>query len=157
MSRLEIPLLHRTLWATGDVLVRAELLLLLKTNKGTWEPVRFRADSGAEITTMPAWEARVSDLPMPQRVSPGVRHEQTGLEVRSGLIRAQVVGMDATEYVFPCFFVGDPYTPLSSYPAITAPHSLLGLAGVVDKLLLAFNGTPVSPRALYGHLIIEKL
>jgi hypothetical protein len=157
MSRLAIPLQYRTLWATGDVLVSAYLDLLLKTNTGTWEPATFRADSGAEITTMPAWDARVSGLPMPQRASPGVRHEQTGLEVRSGWIRAQVVGMDATEYVFPCFFLGDPHTPLSAYSKATTPRSLLGLAGVVDKLLLAYNGMPAPPLALYGHLIIEKL
>jgi hypothetical protein len=88
MSRLVTPLLWRTLWATGDVLVRAELDLLLKTNQGTWEAANFRVDSGAEITTISAWEARFLDLPMPQRAAAGVRHEQTGLEIRSGLIRA---------------------------------------------------------------------
>lgn len=65
MSRLVTPLLYRTLWATGDVLVRAELKLLLKTNQGNWRTRRFRADSGAEITTMPAFDARRLDLPMP--------------------------------------------------------------------------------------------
>jgi hypothetical protein len=148
MSRLVVPLIYRTLRATGDVLVRAELDLLLKTNRGTWNPMRFRADSGAD--------AKVLDLPMAQRASAGVRHRQTGLEVRSGLIRARVVGMDATEYVFPCFFVGDPNTPLSAYNPQSTPHNLLGLSGVVDKLRTGYDGTPAS-GALYGNLIVEKL
>jgi hypothetical protein len=137
-------------------MVRAELMLLLKTNQGSWEPALFRVDSGAEITTMPAFEASAADLPMPQRASRGVVHEQTGLEIRSGLIRVQIVGMDATEYVFPCFFLGDPNTPLHAYNPQSLPHSLLGLAGVVDKIRTAFDGTP-TPGALYGNLIVEKL
>jgi hypothetical protein len=157
MSRLETPLLYRTLWATGDVLVRAELELRLKTAQGARKVSRFRVDSGAEITTMPAWDARGMDLPMPQRAAPGVRHQQTGLEVRSGLIRAQVVGMDATEYVFPCFFLGDPGTPIYTYTPPTRPHNLLGLSGVVDKIRITLDGKLVSPVAPYGHLIIEKL
>lgn len=156
MSRLVTPLLFRIFPSTGDVLVRAELELLLKTNQGTWMPMQFRADSGAEITTMPAADARGLDLPMPQRASLGVRHGQTGLEVRSGLIRAQIVGMDATEYVFPCFFVGDPNVPLSTYNPQSIPHNLLGLSGVVDKIRTAFDGTP-TPGAIYGNLIVEKL
>ncbi len=156
MSRLQIPLLARTLWSTGDVLVRGELELRLKSNTGTWKRLRFRADSGAEITTLSAWLALRLDLPIPQRPSPGVRHEQTGLEVRSGLIRVQVVGMDATEYVFPCFFLGDPATPVSAYTRQRVPRSLLGLSGVVDKLLIGCGGKP-SLLAPYGYLIVEQL
>jgi hypothetical protein len=156
MSRLVTPLLYRTLWATGDVLIRGELELRIKSNDGTWHVVPFRADSGAEITTMPAVEAKGLDLPMPQQAARGVTHSQTGLEVRSGLIRAQVVGMDATEYVFPCFFVGDPNTPLAAYTSLTVPDNLLGLSGVVDKLLITPDGRP-SPTAPYGNLIVEKI
>jgi hypothetical protein len=36
MSRLEVPLKHRTLWATGDILLRAELVLLIKDNLGRY-------------------------------------------------------------------------------------------------------------------------
>jgi hypothetical protein len=32
MSRLELPLQHRKLWATGDVLLWADLDLLIKDN-----------------------------------------------------------------------------------------------------------------------------
>jgi hypothetical protein len=64
--------------------------------------------------------------------------------------------MDATEYVFPCFFLGDPNTPLTAYTQQTLPHSLLGVSGVVDKLQITLNGTP-SLGAMYGNLIVEKL
>jgi hypothetical protein len=37
MSRLEVPLLHRVLWSTGDLLLRAELGLLLKDKAGHWQ------------------------------------------------------------------------------------------------------------------------
>jgi hypothetical protein len=156
MSRLETPLFSRTLWATGDVLLRAELELSLKSLKGTWQPLVFRVDSGAEITTMSAWVARSLDIPMPQRPAPGVRHRQTGLEIRSGLLRAQIVGMDATEYVFPFFFLGDPGTPLHAYTPMTVPHSLLGVSGVVDKIRISLEGKPAS-AAPYGNLVVERL
>jgi len=54
MSRLAIPLQDRKLWATGDVLVRGELPLLLKDKRGAWKRRTFLADSGSEMTTMPA-------------------------------------------------------------------------------------------------------
>jgi hypothetical protein len=34
MSRLEVPFKHRTLWATGDLLLRAELDFFLKDRWG---------------------------------------------------------------------------------------------------------------------------
>jgi hypothetical protein len=46
MSRLEIPLAYRTLRTTGDVVVRAELDLELKTDQGTWETAECHEDSG---------------------------------------------------------------------------------------------------------------
>jgi hypothetical protein len=72
MSRLLIPVQDRKLKATGDVLLRAELTLSIRTNKRTWEPVVFLADSGTEMTTMPAAYARSLDLPMPQAAVPGL-------------------------------------------------------------------------------------
>jgi hypothetical protein len=36
MASLQLPLLHRILWATGDVLLRAELVLAIKTSQGSW-------------------------------------------------------------------------------------------------------------------------
>jgi hypothetical protein len=102
VSRLQVPLIGKMLRATGDVLLRAELDLLIMTKSQTWEQVVFRVDSATEMTTMPAAQAQVLDIPLPAGPVPGLLHAQTGLEIRAGVLRAQVVGMDATEYVFPC-------------------------------------------------------
>jgi hypothetical protein len=131
--------------------------LLLKDNKGNWHPKTFRADSASDMTTLPAFFAKQMGLPLPQRVAP-VRHEQTGLEVRSGSIRCQVVGMDQTEYAFPCFFLGDPDTPPNpKLPPAQRPRYLLGLTGVVDKVRWTFDGTPAGLQAPHGYMIVEKV
>ena len=65
MSRLQVPLHWRTLWATGDVLVTASLDLLLKDRFGIWQQRNFVVDSGTQMTTFPASEASQMNLPMP--------------------------------------------------------------------------------------------
>jgi hypothetical protein len=132
MPRIELPLAYRTLQSTGDIVLHAELLLELKTNQGTWVTVRFRVDPGTEMTTMLAPHARKWDLPIPKRPVRGLSLQ--GLEVRSGLLRARIVGMDATEYVFPCYFLGDPNRPVAD------PKNLLGLTGVINQVRLTFDG-----------------
>src|SRR5262245_34288459 len=99
MSRLEVPLAYRRLQTSGDLVVRAELTLAIRTDRGTWEPFTFLIDSGTEMTTMPAEEAMDQALPIPKRSVPGLTFQ--GLEVRSGLLRARIPGMDPTEFVFP--------------------------------------------------------
>src|SRR4051795_2206551 len=107
MSRLEVRLLDKAVWATGDLLIRAELDLLIRDNGGLLKRQTFRVDSGTEMTTMASARAKALDLPMPRQPTlldiNGVRHE-----VRPGMIRAQIDGMDPTEHTFPCYFVGDP-------------------------------------------------
>ncbi len=153
-SRLEIPLLGKTVRATGDILLRAEVDLLIHTNARTWEQVVFRVDSGTEMTTMPAAQARLLDLPLPVNPVPTLLHAQTGLEIRAGVIRVQVVGMAGTEYVFPCYFLGDPNKQASR--AATVPRNLLGLTGVVDKVRLSFDGKATAAAAPYGNLVVEE-
>jgi hypothetical protein len=148
MSRLEVPLGYRKLRTTGDVVVHAELIMAIKTGRGTWEPLPFLIDSGTEMTTMPAGEAKHQNLPMPRQPVKGLTFQ--GLEVRSGLLRAQIPGMDATEYVFPCYFLGDP----DARPV--RPRNLLGLTGVINQIRLIFDGTP-SPVAQGGVLVVEKI
>jgi hypothetical protein len=87
--------------------LRAEIDLLLKDHQGNWHAKTFRVDSASDMTTMPAFDARRLNLPVPINATP-LRHEQTGLEIRSGYLRCQVIGMDQTEYSFPCFVLGDP-------------------------------------------------
>jgi hypothetical protein len=148
MSLLELPLQYRTLRATGDTVLWAELVLSLKTNRLNWQELPFRVDSGTEMTKMPALEARKLNLPILKRPVTGlILH---GQEVRSGLLRARVVGMDPTEFAFPCYFIGDPSLP----PAAHA-RSLLGLTGVVNQIRLSFDGTS-SAFATWGVLVVEK-
>jgi hypothetical protein len=147
MSRIELPLAYRTLRATGEVVVRAELDLELKTNQGTWEIVTFLVDPGTEMTTMPAEGAQRRNLPIPRRPVRGLHLH--GQEVRPGLLRARIVGMAATEYVFPCYFLGDPNTPVAK------SRNLLGLTGVINQIRLTFDGATSVP-APHGILVVEK-
>jgi hypothetical protein len=147
MSRLEVPLAYRKLQTTGDIVVHAELTLSIKTDRGAWEPITFLVDSGTEMTTMPAEDAKDQYLPMPKRPVSGLTFQ--GLEVRSGLLRVRIPGMDATEYVFPCYFLGDPGL------APEGARSLLGLTGVINQLRLTFDGT-TSLVAPSGVLVVEK-
>jgi hypothetical protein len=148
MARLSIPLLDRTLHTTGDTVLHAELILEVKNHRGTWVPFDFVVDPGTEMTTMPASRARKRDLPIPKQPVPGLAlHDQ---EVRRGLLRARIPGLDATEYIFPCFFLGDPSAPIAD------AKNLLGLTGVIDQVRLTFDGTP-TPTALYGVLIVETI
>jgi hypothetical protein len=133
MSRLEVPLIERKLRSTGDMLLHAELTFLV--------------DSGTEMTTMQAAEASKRDLPVPRKPVPGLALKDQ--EVRSGLLRARVVGMDPIEYVFPCYFLGD---PTLSQPV--QARNLLGLSGVVNQLRLSFDGRPY-PGARWGILVVE--
>jgi hypothetical protein len=151
MSRFETPLQRRTLQTTGETVLWAELVLSIKTNRGTWEEVRFRVDSGTEMTTMPAFEAKGLDFPIPRRPVPRLTHVQSGLEIRAGLLRARIVGMDATEHVFPCYFLGDPDAPSPS-----GARTLLGLSGVINQIRVCFDGSS-SSIAPQGSLVVETV
>jgi hypothetical protein len=155
VSRLEKPLDHEIHPITADLLLRAEVDLHLRDSAGNWQKQTFRVDNGSDITAMSAVLARQLGLAMPQqgvRIPANTATGQVVMEVRSGYLRMKVEGMDATEYVIPCHFRGDPLVPPS-----TLPRSLLGLSGVVDKLRITTDGTPLSLSAPYGVLIIEKI
>ncbi|MHB1558696.1 MAG: hypothetical protein ACYC61_14655 [Isosphaeraceae bacterium] len=148
MARIEIPLFRRILHSTGDEVLQARLKLRLRNNQNAGIPVEFVVDPGTEMTTMSAWRARTLDLPIPSR--PVQRLNLHGQEIRRGWLRARIIGLDPTEYVFPCYFLGD--------PAVPAPiqKSLLGLTGVIDQIRLTFDGT-VSLAAPRGILAVERI
>ena len=156
MSRLERPLLAKTIALTGDIALRAELTLRIKTNSQSWEPVNFLVDPGTEMTTLPAARAKQLGIPFPQKPIPRLGITGKSAEVRAGLIRARVDGMDPTEYVFPCYFIGDPDAPFDPNRPPRFPRSLLGLSGVVDKIRILFDGTPTA-TAPHGLMVIEKI
>ena len=161
MSRLEKPLDHEILYATGDLLLRAEVDLHLKDSTGKWQQQTFRVDSGSDISSMPAWRAKALGLPMPQAglsLPVNTAYGQVTMMIRSGLLVMRVEGMDQTEYVIPCHFQADPDTPPNpSVSAALLPRNLLGLSGVVDKLRITTDGKPVSAAAPYGLLIVERI
>jgi hypothetical protein len=157
MARLETPLLGKTLWKTGDILLRAELDLLLKDNTGGWLAESFLVDSGTEMSMMPASLARALDLPLPFHPVPGGL-DLLGVtrEVRTGILRARINGLGGAEFSFPCYFIGDPDSSLDRFQRPTFPRNLLGLTGVVDQIRIHFDGTPTIGFP-HGSLVIETI
>jgi hypothetical protein len=155
MARLEVPLLSKVLRATGDVLLRAELDLLVRTNSFIWEKMVFLVDTGTEMTSIPIAAARRLDLPFPQKPVPRLHFQSTGEEVRAGIIRAQIVGLGTREFAFSCYFVGNPSAMASSGSSPRLRRNLLGLTSVVDKVRITFDGE-VTPQAPYGIMILEE-
>jgi hypothetical protein len=148
MARLEISLTDRILHTAGDRVLQARLTLEVKDNRGTWVPLEFVVDPGTEMTTMPAEDARRGELPIPKQPVRGLTLH--GQEVRRGLLRARIPGLDATEYAFPSYFLGDPNVLSAD------PKNLLGLTGVIAHIRLIFDGT-MSLAAPNGLLIVEKI
>lgn len=111
MARLAIPVSGQLLYATGDLRLRVDIDLLVRSGSGGWMRHRFLVDTGTEIATFPAHEAKHLGLVLPAR-SAAVAHEQTGLEVRSGMLAFRIDGMGPTLYAVPCLFLGDPDAPL---------------------------------------------
>ena len=155
MSRIEILVDHQTIRATGDVRLWANVDLLLKTSAGGFIPVTFRIDTGTDLTTFPAYDAKAAGLPMPQAPSP-IAHRQTGLEVRSGVLRFRISGMDQTEYATACLFLGDPDTPPDPAQAATLPRKLHQPLGLLDRLKFTADRDPANASAPYGTITIEK-
>jgi hypothetical protein len=82
------------------------------------------------------------------RPVPGLAFQ--GLEVRSGLLRARIPGIVLTEYIFPCYLLGDPNVPVSP-----RAWNLLGLTGVINQIRLTFDGA-TAPATPHGILIVER-
>src|SRR5262249_17241700 len=153
MSRLEITISGRTLFSTGDVKLWAELPLSLKDNAGLWHQDSFRVDTGTELTTFPAYEAKQLGLPIPLRANPGATHTQTGLEIRSGVLRFRVVGLGPDEYSIACLFLGDPNCPPD--PSRPEPRKLLQPFQLLDWFRFFADKDPAI-GSLHGELVLEK-
>ena len=89
MSRLEVPLLSKKVWATGDLVLRAELDLLVRDENGIWRPETFRVDSGTEMTSMAAvrpgpWICQSRENPFCSMLAEsGGKFEQASCESKS--------------------------------------------------------------------------
>jgi hypothetical protein len=154
MSRLAIAISGKILWATGDVRLWVELDLDLKDNAGNSKSQSFRVDSATDVSTFPAFQAKLGNLPFPRNAALGAVHNQTGLEIRSGYLRFRVVGMDQTEYALPCLFLGDPDTPPTGNPA-AFPRALLQPLALLDWFRVAFD-KDATVGAPHGEMILEK-
>jgi hypothetical protein len=112
----------------------ADLNLLVKDNTGGWKKLRFRVDTATDLTTMPAYLAAQLDLPLPVQPAIGIVHAQTGLEVRSGVLRFRIEGMDLTEYIVPSFFLGVPNVPPPATQPAAFPRKLLQPLALLSRL-----------------------
>lgn len=155
MSRLEVPIKGRTLWATGDDLLWVNLDLLLKDGTGAFHCHTFRVDTGTQLTTFPAFDAKQSGLLIPAKAAP-IKHRQTGLEIRSGFLRFQVVSMDATEYAVTCLFLGDPDIPPDPTQPATYPRKLLQPLSLLGQLRFDFDKDAKSIGTPRGIMTVEK-
>lgn len=154
MSRLEVPVRSKVLWATGDRKLWTDLDLRLQDDGGGWHDETFRVDTATDLTTMSAYDAKQLGLLMPRDAAAGIAHTQTGLEIRSGYLRFQIVGMDASEYVTPCFFLADPDTPPTGPPG-KLPRNLLQPLALLNELRFTMDSDPAA-IAPHGLLVVEK-
>jgi hypothetical protein len=155
MSRLVIPVSHRVLWSTGDVRLWADMDLEIRDSAGNFVPETFRVDTATDVSTFPAYRARQLNLPIPLLPSAGVMHSQAGLEIRSGVLRFRIVGLDATEYLIPCFFLGDPNSPPDPARPMTWPRKLLQPFQLLGQLRFILEKDP-QLGSLHGDLVVEK-
>ena len=81
-------------------------------------------------------------------------HAQTGLEIRSGVLRFRIAGMDPTEYAIACLFLGDPDSPPAGNPA-AFPRKLLQPFSLLDWFRVTFD-KDAAVGAPHGEMILEK-
>ena len=84
-----------------------------------------------------------------------MRHNPTGLEVRSGYLRFRIQGMDATEYAVSCFFLGNPNAVPNPAVPTFFPRNLLQPFALLDRLKFTADKDPTS-AAIYGEVTIQK-
>lgn len=150
MTRLVIPVSHRTLRATGDEKLWIEVELLVRDGSGNWQSQPFRVDNGTEVTTFPAYTAKRLGWVVPAKPAP-IRHMQSGLEVRAGMFRFRIVGMDQTEYAVSCLYLGDP-----AVPPPPNMHRLLQPLALLKKLRFTMEQDLAGVHK-FGQLVVETV
>jgi len=150
MSRLVIPVSSKLLLATGDVKLWVPIVLLMRDGAGNYVKQNFRVDSASEITTYAAYDARLLGLVVPARPAP-VQHGQSSIQVRSGMFRFRIDGMDPTEYAVSCMLLGDP-----NVPPTTTTHHLLQPLALLQKLRFTMEKDDTGMNK-YGQLVVETV
>jgi hypothetical protein len=158
MSRLIVPVSHKTPWNTGDEMLWLELKVWLRTGAGNYVDYDFNVDSGTTITTFPAYQAKRLGLVVPARPV-NVQSMQTGFEVRPGMLRFRINGMDQTEYAVSCLLLGDHNVrPSPNAPLGSVPRNLLQPLAFLEKLRFTMEKDPTAgPACTYGQLVVEKV
>jgi hypothetical protein len=154
LTHLEVPVRAKVLWTTGDVKLWADLDLRLRDAAVGWQDMTSRVDTATELSTMSAYTGKQLGLPMPRHAASGIAHSQTGLEVRSGYLRFQIAGMDTTEYLTSCLFLGDPDTPPTGRRA-RLPYNLLQPLALLHVLRFTLDSDPTG-TAMFGLLVVDK-
>ena len=131
-----------------------DLDLRLRDGGGGWHDKTLRVDTATDLTTMSAYSAKQLGLPMPRDAAAGIAPTQTGLEIRSGYLHFRIAGMDASDYVAPCFFLGDPNTPPIG-PPTKLPSNLLQPLALLNQLRFTMDYDPAG-TAPHGVLVVEK-
>lgn len=156
MARLAIPVQGLTLYATGDVMLSIWMELLLRDDAGGWSKHKFRVDSGTDISTFPAHEAKKLGLQFTARPA-AVTHQQPNLPVRSGQLAFQVVGLSTKLYTVPCFFLGDPNNPPPpGTPKGWLARKLLQPLHLLNLLKFSADKGPMAISDPHGEIIIEE-
>lgn len=146
---VRIPLLYAPLRQTGEMTVKAEVRLMVRTVSGRFEPLDFLVDPGANLTAISVARARRRDLAIPARTVALSVNTAVGTviqHVHPGRITVQIPGIDGT-FSWPCHFV-------EHGPGID-PMPQLGLSGVLNDLRLTFDGT-YALDARYGVFHLER-
>lgn len=135
---------------TGVTGFQANLPLLVQTMRGV-EPVTFRVDTGASVTSMPLRYAQALNINVPNQevaIPTVTAVGQITRIVRNGRIWVWLPQWRREQpFDWPCYF--DNNQPQNVPP-------LLGLAGVINDLRLTLDGAP-SPGAAFGNLVVEVL
>ena len=76
MSRLERPLLAKTIAADGRYRPPRRAHTPNQDEPQSWEPVNFLVDPGTEMTTLPAARAKQLGIPFPQKPVPAAWHHR---------------------------------------------------------------------------------
>lgn len=149
---VRVPLKFARLRQTGEMTVKAETWFLVRTTRGSFEPLLMLVDTGANITTIPVPHAINAGVAIPTRRITLDVQTATGVvrqQVHPGYIQVRVPGISHPHpFEWPCHFVDQ--------PGVAPPISVLGLSGVLDDLRLTFDGT-YSLDARYGVLLVEPV
>jgi hypothetical protein len=111
--------------------------ILVRTRYGTWAPIRFTVDTGADVTAIPIPLAQ--DEAIPFNRSESVRGVASGLvgsvERYRGHLQVRLFGED---FLWPCDFLDAP--PSQGAPsATTRRHAVLGRAGFLAAFHLCMD------------------